>query len=86
LPGIKRLTDKSGGVGAIYAGGGSDNPFDFGKGLAVAVQDWRKFDRTGRQQRSRGMKQDLTPYNEKDIKDALRKGAKLVSYEEKIPE
>jgi hypothetical protein len=32
------------------------------------------------------MKQDLTPYNEKDIKDALRKGAKLVSYEEKIPE
>jgi hypothetical protein len=60
----------------------SDNPFDFGNGK-IFVGESRKFDRTGRTQRKRRFKQDLSQYKEKDIKDALRKGAKLVSYEER---
>jgi hypothetical protein len=61
----------------------TDNPFNFGEGKIVTVDDNRKFDRTGRTQRKRRFKQDLSQYKEKDIKDALRKGAKLVSYEER---
>jgi hypothetical protein len=154
VPGIKRLRDKSGGVGVVYAGGSderqevsychrclemanirsklgnrvyfpdsfgnvvippdydlwrqchrcgsiyaryevkqegditpfseglvSDNPFDFSsKGIARSVGE-RRIGRRGR----RKSKQDLSKYKEQDIKEALRKGAKLVSYEEKIP-
>jgi hypothetical protein len=61
----------------------SDNPFKFGDGQIIGVGDSRKFDRTGRTQRKRRFKQDLSQYKEKDIKDALRKGAKLVTYEER---
>jgi hypothetical protein len=159
MPGIKRLTDKSGGVGAVYGGPDeredvaychrclkmtnvrsklgnriyfpdssgqpaviphdadlwrqchlcgsiyaryevkketditpfaegvvSDNPFDFGKGVTRAVVGEI---RTGRRNppglRKKKLKQDLSKYKEDDIKQALRKGAKLVSYEEKIP-
>jgi hypothetical protein len=60
-----------------------DNPFKFGNGQIRAVGDSRKFDRTGRTQRKRKFKQDLSQYKEEDIKQALRKGAKLVSYEER---
>jgi hypothetical protein len=63
----------------------SDNPFDFGNGRIHGVDNSRKFDRTGRTQRKKRFKQDLSQYKEQDIKDALRKGAKLVSYEEKMP-
>jgi hypothetical protein len=59
-----------------------DNPFKFGNGQIRAVGDSRKFDRTGRTQRKRKFKQDLSEYKEEDVKEALRKGAKLVSYEE----
>lgn len=62
----------------------SDNPFDFGSGKIHAGES-RKFDRSGRTQRKRKFKQDLSQYKEEDIKDALRKGAKLVSYEENMP-
>jgi hypothetical protein len=158
MPGIKRLTDKSGGVGAVYGGPDeredvaychrclemanvrselgnriyfpdssgqtiiphdadlwrqchlcgsiyaryevkketditpfaegvvSDNPFDFGNGTAMAVVGEA---RTGRRNaqglRKKRLKQYLSKYKEKDIQEALRKGAKLVSYEEKIP-
>jgi hypothetical protein len=41
----------------------------------------RKFDRTGKGGRKM-RKQDLSRYKEDDIKEALRKGAKLVSYHE----
>jgi hypothetical protein len=61
----------------------SDNPFKFGEGSIRVVGVGRKFDRTGRTQRKRRFKQDLSQYKEKDIKDALRKGAKLVFYTER---
>jgi hypothetical protein len=53
----------------------SDNPFDFGKGIVVGVGR-RRIDRR------RQFKQDLSKYKEGDIKEALKKGAKLVSYYE----
>jgi hypothetical protein len=59
----------------------TDNPFDFGNSKVFAGES-RKFDRTGRTQRKRKFKQDLSQYKEGDIKDALRKGAELISYEE----
>jgi hypothetical protein len=42
----------------------------------------RKFDRSCRTQRKRQFKKDLSQYKEEDIKEALRKGAKLISYHE----
>ena len=59
-----------------------DNPFRF-KSAEVETGESRKFDRTGKTQRKRKLKQDLEQYKEEDIKDALRKGSKLVSYEER---
>jgi hypothetical protein len=60
----------------------TDNPFEFGNGKILTVGDSRKFDRTGRTQRKRRFKQDLSQYKEEDIKEALKRGSKLVSYEE----
>jgi hypothetical protein len=42
----------------------------------------RKVDKSGKTQRKKKLKQDLEQYKEEDIKEALRKGAKLVSYTE----
>lgn len=53
-----------------------DNPFKF-KGGQVETEESRKFDRSGRTQRKKKFKQDLEKYKEQDIKDALRKDAKL---------
>jgi hypothetical protein len=65
----------------------SDNPFDFGNGNAVGVGYGRKFrSGSGSGQRSRRFKQNLSKYKEKDIQEALRKGAKLVSYHEDTAE
>ena len=58
-----------------------DNPFKFGNSKVLTGES-RKVDKTGRTQRKRKLKQDLEQYKE-DIKDALRKGSKLVSYVEK---
>jgi hypothetical protein len=58
-----------------------DNPFKF-TGSARSVGEIRKFDRTGKRQHKKKFKQDLTEYKEEDIKEALRKGATLVSYRE----
>jgi hypothetical protein len=58
-----------------------DNPFKFGSG-EVQTSESRKVDRTGRTQRIKKLKQDLEQYGEEDIKSALRKGSKLVSYAE----
>jgi hypothetical protein len=63
----------------------ADNPFKFGHGIVRSVGDTRKFDRTGKTQHKRKFKQDLEQYKEEDVKEALRKGSKLVSYEERIP-
>jgi hypothetical protein len=60
----------------------SDNPFKFGNGQVRSVGDTRKFDRTGKTQRKRKFKQDLSQYKEDDIKEAIKKGGKLVSYHE----
>jgi len=60
-----------------------DNPFKFGKGKVLSAGESRKFDRTGKTQRKRKLKQDLSQYKEEDIKEALRKGKKLVSYVER---
>jgi hypothetical protein len=60
----------------------SDNPFNFGNSKVSAVGNSRKFDRTGRNQRKRKFKQNLSQCKEQDIKDALRKGAKLISFHE----
>ena len=58
-----------------------DNPFKF-KSAHVSTEESRKFDRSGRTQRKRKLKQDLEEYKEEDIKAALRQGKKLVSYSE----
>ena len=60
-----------------------DNPFKFGKGEVRSVGETRKFDRSGKRQQKKKFKQDLSQYKEDDIKEALRKGSKLVSYQEK---
>ena len=58
-----------------------ENPFNFKSGL-VETGESRKFDRSGRTQRKRKLKQDLEQYKEEDLKAAIRKGKKLVSYHE----
>jgi hypothetical protein len=58
-----------------------DNPFKFKSG-EVQTRESRKYDRTGKTQRKRKLKQDLEQYKEEDIKQALRRGSKLVSYTE----
>ena len=58
------------------------NPFKF-KGGEVQTAESRKVDRSGRTQRKKKFKQDLEQYKEEDIKAALKKGSKLVSYMEK---
>ena len=60
-----------------------DNPFKFGSGTKVHTGESRKIDRTGKTQRKRKLKQDLEQYKEEDVKEALRKGKKLVSYVER---
>ena len=60
-----------------------DNPFKFKSGT-VETGESRKFDRTGNTQRKRKLKQDLSEYKEEDVKEAIRKGKKLVSYQESI--
>jgi hypothetical protein len=59
-----------------------DNPFKFKSGEEVMTGESRKFDRSGKTQRKRKLKQDLEQYKEEDIKQALKKGQKLVSYAE----
>lgn len=58
-----------------------DNPFKFKSG-EVQTGESRKYDRTGKTQHKRKLKQDLEQYKEEDIKEALRKGKKLVNYHE----
>ncbi len=57
------------------------NPFKF-KGGEVQTGESRKFDRSGRTQRKRKLKQDSEQYKEEDIKEALNKGQKVISYTE----
>jgi hypothetical protein len=57
-----------------------DNPFKFKTAEEIMTGESRKFDRSGKTQRKRKLKQDLEQYKEEDIKAALRKGSKLVSY------
>ena len=59
-----------------------DNPFKF-KGGEVQTGGSRKVDRPGRTQRKKKFKQDLEQYKEEDVKVALRKGSKLISYVER---
>lgn len=59
-----------------------DNPFKFGRGIIQAVGESRKFDRSCKTQHKRKFKQDLEQYKEEDVKQALRKGAKLLKYQE----
>ena len=58
-----------------------DNPFKFGNSQVMTGES-RKVDRSGKTQRKGKLKQDLEQYKEEDIKHALRKGSKLVSYTE----
>ena len=58
-----------------------DNPFKFKSG-EIMTEESRKFDRSGKTQRKRKLKQDSEQYKEEDIKSALRKGSKLISYHE----
>ena len=58
-----------------------DNPFKFKNG-EVQTGESRKVDRSGRTQRKKKFKHDLEQYKEEDVKQALRKGSKLVSYAE----
>ena len=58
-----------------------DNPFKFKSGQ-VMTEESRKVDMSGKTQHKRKFKQDLEQYKEEDIKQALRRGSKLVSYAE----
>jgi hypothetical protein len=58
-----------------------DNPFKFKEGH-VSTEESRKFDRSGKTQRKRKLKQDLEQYKEEDLKADLRKGKTLISYHE----
>src|SRR4029079_9240810 len=55
------------------------NPFGNSQ---VMTGESRKVDKSGKTQRIKKFKQDLEQYKEEDIKQALRKGQKLVSYQE----
>jgi tRNA uridine 5-carbamoylmethylation protein Kti12 len=44
----------------------------------VNTEESRKFDWSGKTQRKKKFKQDLEQYKEEDIKQALKKGSKLV--------
>jgi hypothetical protein len=60
-----------------------DNPFKFGNsGTQVMTGESRRVDRSGKTQRKRKLKQDLEQYKEEDVKEALKKGSKLVLYTE----
>jgi hypothetical protein len=54
----------------------------FKSGTLVETAESRKVDRSGKTQRKRKLKQDSEQYKEEDVKQALRKGQKLVSYHE----
>jgi hypothetical protein len=58
------------------------NPFKFKSG-EVMTGESRKYDRSGKTQHQRKFKEDLEQYKEEDVKEALRKGKKLVSYVER---
>jgi hypothetical protein len=58
-----------------------DNPFKFRNGQ-VMIRESRKVDRSGKTQHKRKFKQDLEQYKEENIKAALRRGSKLVSFTE----
>lgn len=60
----------------------SRNPFKFGKGTVMSGGESRKFDRSYNSQRKKQFKQDLEQHKEEDLKDALGKGARLVSFVE----
>jgi hypothetical protein len=59
-----------------------DNPFKFKGDKQVLTEESRKVDRSGKTQRKKKFKQDLEQYKEEDVKEALRRGKKLVSYTE----
>jgi len=58
------------------------NPFKFKSSEEVMTGESRKFDRSGKTQRKRKLKQDLEQYKEEDVKEALRKGKTLLNYHE----
>jgi hypothetical protein len=58
-----------------------DNPFKFGRNN-IETNESRKFDRTCKTQAKKQFKRDSEHYKEEDIKEALRKGARLISYVE----
>lgn len=58
-----------------------DNPFKSKSGQVNTGESW-KVDKSGKTQHKRKFKQDLEEYKEEDVKEALRKGSKLVSYTE----
>ena len=58
-----------------------DNPLKFKSG-EVMTEESRKVDRSDETQHKRKFKQDLEQYKEEDVKEALRRGSKLVSYTE----
>jgi hypothetical protein len=60
-----------------------ENPFKFRNGDGqVMTGDSRKFDESGRTQHICKFKKDLEQYKEEDIKADLRKGKKLLNYNE----
>ena len=57
------------------------NPFKFGNS-EIMTGESRKVDRSCNTQHKRKFKQDLEQYKEEDVKEALRKGKKLLNYHE----
>ena len=58
-----------------------DNPFKFKSGQVITGES-RKVDRSCKREHKRKFKQDLEQYKEEDLKADLRKGKKLISYQE----
>jgi len=63
-----------------FADVASDNPFEFGRGTIIAVGESRKFDKTGKRQHKRKVKQDLSHIKEEDVRREVAKGSKLISH------
>jgi len=55
------------------------NPFMISN-CEVMTGESRAFDRTGKTQRKRKLKTHVEQYKEEDVKEALRKGKKLITY------
>src|SRR5215510_506380 len=62
-----------------------DNEFAFGNNMVSGIGgESRRFDKSGKTQYKKKLKEDLSHIKDEDLKRELRKGAKLISFSEKL--